>query len=112
MERKRAKGTVTGASTDERPGGHGASANEGRKGPAAREVRLDLQALAWQALEEEARLLKMTVEEVVGFSVLYYLADRDSGRIARRHGGAGSKGAPPTGDPSPGKNPLEKLLEP
>jgi hypothetical protein len=112
VERKRAEGTVTGASTDERPGEHGPSGEKGRKRPGARDVRLDLQARAWQALEEEAHLLKMTVEEVVGFSVLYYLADRDSGRIARRHGGAGSKGAPSTGDPSPGKNPLEKLLGP
>lgn len=28
--------------------------------------------------------MEVSVDELVAFSVLYYLADRDSGRIARR----------------------------
>jgi len=39
---------------------------------------------AWEALEEESTRLGVPVEELVGFSVLYYIADADSGRIARR----------------------------
>ncbi len=71
-------------------------------------------------LEEEARLQRVSVEELVGFSVLYYLADRDSGRIARRRAPATAPGenVPAAGNPmaAPGKdapaarNPLEKLL--
>ena len=75
-------------------------------GRASRDVKLELRTLAWQALEEEARKLKMTVEELVGFSVLYYLADRDAGRTARRAVPGSTSTEPETG----GGNPLEKLL--
>ncbi|HUN77953.1 MAG TPA: hypothetical protein VMU32_03450 [Solirubrobacteraceae bacterium] len=73
-----------------------------RDGRAARDVRLDLTAFAWEALEDEAGSNGVSVAELVGFSVLYYLADRDSGRIARSLPAAVEE---PTG------NPLEKLLE-
>lgn len=74
---------------------------------AAREVKLDLGTLAWQALDEEAGNTGMSIEELVGFSILYYLADRDSGRIARR-----VPSAPAPTPLQPGAaNPLEKLLE-
>jgi hypothetical protein len=43
-----------------------------------------LSDFAWQALEEESLRLGVSIEELVGFSVLYYIADADSGRIARR----------------------------
>jgi hypothetical protein len=47
------------------------------------------------------------VEELVSFAVMYYLADVDSGRIARRisrspYADAASAGDPPTEDPSAG----------
>ncbi|HUN77954.1 MAG TPA: hypothetical protein VMU32_03455 [Solirubrobacteraceae bacterium] len=45
---------------------------------------LELDAFAWQALAEESADLEVPVDDLVTFSVLYYLADRDSGRIARR----------------------------
>lgn len=74
---------------------------------ATRDVKLELRALAWRALEEEAGKLGMTVEELVGFSVMYYLADRDAGRVARRV-------TPDSTQPEPaepgGGHPLEKLL--
>lgn len=45
-------------------------------------VRLD--GFAAEATDEEAARLGVSVEELVSFSVLYYLADVDSERIARR----------------------------
>lgn len=72
---------------------------------AARDVRLDLTDFAWGALKDEAGRQGLSVEELVGFSVLYYLADRDSGRIAR------SRPLVPTTPPEPEANPLDKLLE-
>jgi hypothetical protein len=39
---------------------------------------------AAEAIAEEAARLGISSDELVSFSVLYYLADADSGRIARR----------------------------
>lgn len=39
---------------------------------------------AAEAIDEEAARLGVSVEQLVSFSVLYYLADVDSGRIAQR----------------------------
>jgi hypothetical protein len=76
---------------------------------AAREVKLDLELPAWQALDEEAGKTGMSIEELVGFSILYYLADRDSGRIARRVRPASAPAPAPL---EPGAaHPLDKLLE-
>jgi hypothetical protein len=47
-------------------------------------VALQLDGFAAEAIDEEADRLGVSVEELVSFSVLYYLADVDSGRIARR----------------------------
>ena len=47
-------------------------------------VDLRLDGFAWRSLAEEAARDDLTVEELVTFSVLYYLADRDSGRMSRR----------------------------
>jgi hypothetical protein len=49
-----------------------------------RSVMMSLDDRTWQALNEEAAREGLTVEELVTFSALYYLADLDSGRIARR----------------------------
>lgn len=47
-------------------------------------VTLHLDGAAWEAINEEAAHEGSTVEELIMFSVLYYLADADSGRISRR----------------------------
>jgi hypothetical protein len=54
------------------------------EGEQAQELRLRLDRFAWQAIGEESHRLGVPVEELARFSVLYYLADLDSGRIARR----------------------------
>lgn len=46
-------------------------------------VELELDGFAAEAIEEQADRFDVSVEDLVGFSVLYYLADVDSGRIAR-----------------------------
>jgi hypothetical protein len=50
----------------------------------ARSLTLNVDTFAWEALEEESAQQGVPVEELVCFSILYYLADIDSGRIARR----------------------------
>lgn len=50
----------------------------------SRSLTLRLDGFAWAALESEAAREGVSVEEMVKFGVLYYLADADSGRIARR----------------------------
>jgi hypothetical protein len=45
---------------------------------------LDLDAFAWRALAEEAVQMGVPIEELASYALLYYLADRDSGRIVRR----------------------------
>jgi hypothetical protein len=49
-----------------------------------RTLTLSLDGFAWEALEQERVRLGVSLEELVSFSVLYYLADSDSGRLARR----------------------------
>lgn len=49
-------------------------------GPAV-ELRLD--GFVREAVEQESQRLGVSVEDVMSFAVLYYLADLDSGRIAR-----------------------------
>jgi hypothetical protein len=49
-----------------------------------RGVTVRLEGFAWEALEQESTRLGVPVEDLVAFAVLYYLADVDSGRIARR----------------------------
>jgi hypothetical protein len=56
-------------------------------------LTLTLDGYAWEGVSEEAAREGLTVEELVGFAVLYYLADVDSGRIARQVGR--SPGPPP-----------------
>jgi hypothetical protein len=47
-------------------------------------VTLDLDSFAWATLAEQSGELGVSIEELVSFSVLYYIADLDSKRIARR----------------------------
>jgi hypothetical protein len=50
----------------------------------ARSVSLRLDEFAWEAIEHESTRLGVSEEELVAFAIMYYLADLDSGRIARR----------------------------
>jgi hypothetical protein len=50
----------------------------GRRG-----LQLRLDRFAWGAIGEECSRLGISAEELSEFAVLYYLADLDSGRIAR-----------------------------
>ncbi|HTC71344.1 MAG TPA: hypothetical protein VK655_00550 [Solirubrobacteraceae bacterium] len=47
-------------------------------------VNLRVSGFAWEAIEQESARQGCTVEELVAFAVMYYLADADSGRIARQ----------------------------
>jgi hypothetical protein len=47
-------------------------------------LAVQLDGFAAEATDEEATRLGVSVKELVSFSVLYYLADVDSGRIARQ----------------------------
>jgi hypothetical protein len=53
-------------------------------GEGIRELSVRLDGFACEALEQESARLGVPVEELASFAVLYYLADVDSGRIARR----------------------------
>jgi hypothetical protein len=66
-----------------------------------RRLTLGLEPFAWEALEQEAARLEVSIEELASFGVLYYLADGDSGRIARRL---------PAAHPLEEPHPLGKLL--
>jgi|HubBroStandDraft_3_1064219.scaffolds.fasta_scaffold214370_2 hypothetical protein len=48
-----------------------------------REVELRFEGFGREALERESARLGVSCEEIATFAVLYYLADLDSGRIAR-----------------------------
>jgi hypothetical protein len=50
----------------------------------ARKLTLELDDFAWESISEEAAREGLTVEELVGYALLYYLADADSGRVARQ----------------------------
>jgi len=47
-------------------------------------VTLRFGEFAYRTIEEESVRMGVSVEELSIFAVLYYLADLDSGRIARR----------------------------
>jgi hypothetical protein len=49
----------------------------------AHEMTVRLDGFAWEAIEQESARTGVPIEDLVGFAVVYYLADLDSGRIAR-----------------------------
>jgi hypothetical protein len=49
-----------------------------------RGLTLQLDSFARETIDEEATRLGVPAEELITFAVLYYLADLDSGRIARQ----------------------------
>jgi hypothetical protein len=53
-------------------------------GATQRSVTVSLEGFAWEALAEESARLGVPVQELVAYAVTYYLADVDSGRVARR----------------------------
>jgi hypothetical protein len=67
-----------------RPTVNGLPAGDRQGVPAERSLTVRLDGFAWEALEQESARLGVPVEELITFSVLYYLADIDSGRIARQ----------------------------
>lgn len=48
------------------------------------DLSLRLETFTWESLQDESARLAISVEELAVFSIQYYLADVDSGRIARR----------------------------
>jgi hypothetical protein len=52
--------------------------------PVKRKLALQLDEFAWEAIQHESTRLGVSEEELIGFAIVYYLADIDSGRIARR----------------------------
>jgi hypothetical protein len=60
---------------------------EGQGVPVKRKLALRMDEFAWEALQHESTRLKVSEEELIAFAVMYYLADVDSGRIARRFPG-------------------------
>ncbi|MEA2335884.1 MAG: hypothetical protein QOG40_2374 [Solirubrobacteraceae bacterium] len=61
----------------------------GMRGQRGLQLRLD--RFAWRAIGEECSRLGISAEELSEFAVLYYLADLDSGRIARQLPGYAGK---------------------
>ena len=60
------------------------STEDGQTAHSKRSLTLGFEGFAWKTIDEEAAREGLTIEEFVTFSVLYYLADVDSGRVARR----------------------------
>jgi hypothetical protein len=63
--------------------------------PFSQGLALQLGDFACAALAEESARLGVSCEELARFSVMYYLADRDSGRVARLHPPHIASEAPP-----------------
>lgn len=61
----------------------GVTAERKREDRRAGTLTLDLDTFAWSALADESAALGVSIDELASFSVLYYVSDRDSGRIAR-----------------------------
>lgn len=51
--------------------------------PGEQHLTLRLDEFAWRATEEESARLGVSAPELATFALLYYLADLDSGRVAR-----------------------------
>lgn len=66
--------------------GHSMSSRSGPEGerPPERSLTLALDEFSWEAMSSESVRFGISIEELAGFAVLYYLADCDSGRIARK----------------------------
>lgn len=60
--------------------------SSGEQSPVGAEcsVTVRLRGFSRESVEQESARLGVSVDDLVAFSVMYYLADVDSGRIARR----------------------------
>jgi hypothetical protein len=67
-----------------RSGVSGLPASDRQDASVKRRLALRLDDFAWEAIQHESTRLGVSEEELVAYAVLYYLADIDSGRIARR----------------------------
>jgi hypothetical protein len=47
---------------------------------------LRVDGFAWEAIQDATDKLGVSVEDFIAFATMYYLADLDSGRIARQIG--------------------------
>jgi len=63
---------------------HAAHSQDGHAVRRSHTIMVRLDEFGLDALIEESDRLGVSSEELASFSVLYYLADLDSGRIARR----------------------------
>ncbi|MGA2319437.1 MAG: hypothetical protein ABSG95_01670 [Solirubrobacteraceae bacterium] len=63
------------------PGSSGSPSKDVHEGHA---LNLRLDGFTWETIEQESARLGVSAEDLIGFAVLYYLADVDSGRVARR----------------------------
>jgi hypothetical protein len=52
-----------------------------------RRLTLTLSGFAWEAIKRESASMDVPIEDLINFAVMYYIADADSGRIARRISG-------------------------
>jgi hypothetical protein len=60
------------------------AAAPGARGAHQPRLQLRLAGFAQRAIEQESSHMGVSITELAEFAVLYYLADLDSGRIARR----------------------------
>lgn len=67
----------------ELPVGHEQATGAERMAGATAGVELKLEGFALEAVERESARLGVPAADVMTFAVLYYLADLDSGRVAR-----------------------------
>lgn len=65
-----------------------------RDGDEPRSLVLRLDPFAWEAVDQLGVPMAGSLENFVAFCVLYYLADADSGRIARQIGRSPYPGGP------------------
>lgn len=68
-------GPSKGASAEQQRGAHGERSVS---------VTLHMDGFAWEAIEQQCDGLGVSMEDFIAFSALYYLADIDSGRVARQ----------------------------
>jgi hypothetical protein len=82
-------------------GDGGTPVGEGRVADTQRDATVHLEGFVWEALTEESARTGVSVQELVVYAVMYYLADADSGRIARQISrGPYSAGGGPEADTS------------
>lgn len=52
--------------------------------PKEHSVRVRVSDFAWDAIQQESARQGCSVDDLVAFAVMYYIADADSGRISRQ----------------------------